>query len=506
MNNNTFGRLLDQLLYIANQKKGALAKELGYDTSYISKWITGKNIPTPKNVNKVCKLISSFIVNTLDTTSYQDMINYFGIKDDECDKDILKKYLFRELKEAYLNTPYKGVQKIPKDTKLEMKYNSIANINTKLRKLYLQNELETYLNKCEELDIIISLDLFNANNEERISISDMKKGLAEMSSNNNMNNNVRVRLLTGLEGDSKDIIMDTVILLNMVATHPKLDLEIYNCDITSDSHFFIIKDKILNTSIFNKKGKCIFSTMSKEKEIIDELYYSIEDYLKSQGKVIFEKNEAVSIIKNNIYTQYILGNDLRWLIGSMNELFMPEDLFIEVGKEVFGEDKEILEELRKINIFLNNKTYKSKLKVLIYESELRRYISSGELNFFNMPVKLSFKQREKHIEYMEKLLRENENIDIKVIDGDFIEGYKEDLNPSLYLSKNIKLTTIHPTDDIRQYAVIIDNQFKTVCDKTFDKMWNDRDNITLNDKDRIIENIIEFLSYTKIINANFDDL
>ena len=86
----------------------------------------------------------------------------------------------------------------------------------------------------------------------------------------------------------------------------------------------------------------------------------------------------------------------------MNELFMPEELFIEVGKELFGEDKEILEELRKINIFLNNRTYKSKLKVLIYESELRRYISSGELNFFNMPVKLSFKQREKHIAYMEK--------------------------------------------------------------------------------------------------------
>ena len=148
------------------------------------------------------------------------MINYFAIKDDGCDKDVLKKYLFRELKEAYLNTPYKGVQKIPKDTKLEMQYNSLANINTKLRKLYLQNELETYLNKGEELDIIISADLFNANNEERISISDMKKGLAEMASNSNMTNNVRVRFLTGLEGDSKDIIMDTMILLNMVAKHP----------------------------------------------------------------------------------------------------------------------------------------------------------------------------------------------------------------------------------------------------------------------------------------------
>ena len=190
----------------------------------------------------------------------------------------------------------------------------------------------------------------------------------------------------------------------------------------------------------------------------------------------------------------------------MNELFMPEELFIEVGKELFGEDKEILEELRKINIFLNNRTYKSKLKVWIYESELRRYISSGELNFFNMPVKLSFKQREKHIAYMKKVLRENESIDIKIIEGDFIEEFKDDSSPSLYLSKNIQLTTIHPTDDIRQYAVIIDNQFKAVCDKMFDVMWNDRYDITLDDKERIIENIIEFLSYTKLINANFDDL
>ena len=40
----------------------------------------------------------------------------------------------------------------------------------------------------------------------------------------------------------------------------------------------------------------------------------------------------------------------------------------------------------------------------------------------------------------------------------------------------------------------------------FDVMWNDRYDITLDNKERIIENIIEFLSYTKLINANFDDL
>ena len=43
----------------------------------------------------------------------------------------------------------------------------------------------------------------------------------------------------------------------------------------------------------------------------------------------------------------MIGRDLRWLIGNMSELFMPSDLFLEIGKIVFGESKEIVDELKK---------------------------------------------------------------------------------------------------------------------------------------------------------------
>ncbi|MBC5995149.1 hypothetical protein EAI30_15615 [Romboutsia ilealis] len=499
MNNDTFGILLDQLLYISNQKKSTIAKELGYDISYISKWISGKNLPTSKNINKVCKSISNFIVKSLDTISYEDMINYFGLNIDECDKEFLSKYIFRELKESYIKTPTKRVHKIPKDTQLEMNYNSLASINTKLRKLYLENEMDIYMKENKDIDITIVADLFRLNNSEKISLSDMKKTIHNMKNNSN----VRVKFITSFMGKSKNIIMDSILIINMISTHPEVNLEIYNCEITSDAQFFIIKDRIINSSIFTKDGKCIFSTLSKEKKTIDELYYSIEDSLKLQGKPIYERKMSTSIIKNNIYAQYILGNDLKWLIGSMNELFMPEELFIEISESIFGENKDIMDELRKINIFLNNKTYKSKLKVLIYENELRRYISSGELRFFNTPVKLSFKQIEKHIEYMVKILKENPYLNIKLIEGDFINEFKDKLNPSMYLSKNVKLTTINSNNFINEYAVIADNQFKSICNNMFEEMWDNRNDVTLDNKEEIIENIIEFLSYTKIVNENF---
>ena len=82
---------------------------------------------------------------------------------------------------------------------------------------------------------------------------------------------------------------------------------------------------------------------------------------------------------------------------------MPEDLFMEIAHRVFGDNPRLINELRKINVFLHNVTYKSKLKVLIYEVELRKYMSSGCLHFFNTPVTLTFKERERHISYIEKI-------------------------------------------------------------------------------------------------------
>ena len=72
-----------------------------------------------------------------------------------------------------------------------------------------------------------------------------------------------------------------------------------------------------------------------------------------------------------INAQYFMTQDLRWLIGSISELFMPPDLFMEVANSLF-DDSKMLEEISKINIVLQNITYKSKIKVLIYASELKK--------------------------------------------------------------------------------------------------------------------------------------
>ena len=93
MRSITFGYLLDKLLYLSRQKKTALAKTLGYDISYISKWTSGKNLPIPKNINSICEMTSKFIVNS---SAQEDIKNITGYS---------YQYFNRRFKEIWNMTP-----------------------------------------------------------------------------------------------------------------------------------------------------------------------------------------------------------------------------------------------------------------------------------------------------------------------------------------------------------------------------------------------------------------
>lgn len=505
MNSTTFGQLLEKLLYLSNQKKGTLAKELGYDISYISKWINTKNLPSQKNISEICKTISRFIVNSLGEKSKQGLLDYFEISKEIYNDEVLVQYIERSLKNAYMATAEVKNINIYKGTRSEDNYNSATHINPSLRKQYLTNDAQLFLSKSGKLDMIMSANLYHINNDDKRSISVMKQGMSELEDKSNAKNHIRVRFLIGFDGIDEDPIFNTILILNMAINHPEMDFEIYNCEVESGSILAVIKDSIFHNALFTKDKRCLLTNMSKEKEVIDDMYYSLEEILKSRGKKIFERLSPMSIIKNQKYIQYIMGSELRWLMGSINELLMPEELFMEVGKQVFGDNIEIINELQKINLFLQNVTYNSEIKILIYESELRNYISTGKMNYFNIPITLSFEQREKHIEYIEKILNESNKINIKLVGGNFVEEFRHNKAPSLYLSKTIKFTKVHPTEEINDYVMIKNNQFGDICSGVFDKLWNDRKDVVIEEKDDVIDRISKTRIYAKLINEKFDE-
>ena len=497
MKNITFGYLLEKLLHLSKQKKNALAKTLGYDISYISKWTSGKNLPVHKNIQEICMNTSKFIVNSLTEETKKDIKEYFDIDNTIISKEDLINYLEDLLKESYTYTSQKNIHIQSKNVYWEDDCNATIHINPKLRKYYLNKDVENYIANSHSLDLMLNANLNKLGKDDKISIADIKTDLIKKKEDIDL----KVRVLLDFDNDYEDIIFNTIMIINMIAMYPSMDFKVYNCDVGSNDIISIVKDRVLYTSNFTKDKKCLISTMSKDKNIIDEIYYSLETILKNQGSLLVENKTSMDIIKNQLYTQYLMSQDLRWLIGSINELFMPSRLFMEVKNSLFKDDK-ILEEIEKVNIVLQNITYKSKIKVLIYVSEIKRYISSGEINFLNNPVKLSFEQRKEHINYLKDIIKNNDNIEVKLVAGDFVEYFKNYPNPCLYLSKSIKLIQTNHDDGVSDYAIVRDKEFKDICDKFYKKIWEEPNDIIISDKDEILDILQKELTYASILNEN----
>ena len=63
MVNMEFGKNIEKLIQFSGQKNYSLAKELGYDVSYISKWISGAMLPASKNIKNICEKTAKFVVD-----------------------------------------------------------------------------------------------------------------------------------------------------------------------------------------------------------------------------------------------------------------------------------------------------------------------------------------------------------------------------------------------------------------------------------------------------------
>lgn len=77
-----FGKLISKLLNYTGTKNQALALELGYDVSYISKMVNSKIYPASKNANLICQKTAAFITAEATDSARHAIQNFLEIPND----------------------------------------------------------------------------------------------------------------------------------------------------------------------------------------------------------------------------------------------------------------------------------------------------------------------------------------------------------------------------------------------------------------------------------------
>ena len=506
MVNVEFGKNIEKLIQFSGQKNYSLAKELGYDVSYISKWISGTMLPASKNIKNICEKTAKFVVDNATEIHKCEILAYYklDINKYSSDESIIQ-YIQDMLNESYLFSSQKKANKnyIKVGKENTEQCNSLLYIKPRLLKKHLDEDIMDLTKKEIKNDVILLADLFSLGKDDKLHIAGIRSG----STIKTEMKNVRIRFLISFDENADDIIFNTILLMNMIKIYSNINFTFYSCKHAQYSLTSVIKENSFTYTVYTDTKQCLFTNVSQDKKVVQDIYESLEEMIETRSRITFlEKNPREIILEKN-YIEYMIGRDLRWLIGNMSELFMPSDLFLEIGKIVFGESKEIVDELKNIDAILQNAIYKSNIQILMYENAIRQYISNGILSFFNTTITLSLEQRQRHIEYMEKILKENEDIDIKLINGNLVDDFKNKENPTAYLSRNINIIKGNfdeYSEYENKYLIIRDNRLDNIFKRFFKEVWeSERYNISKFKEEAIIR-ISDLLNYINILKSTVE--
>ena len=420
---NRFSNLLEYLMNTAELKNYVLAQELQYDVSYISKWINGKMIPSEKTEQKVLSGISHCIANSATQEGAAQLQEYYRVQNTAQLELAIYDNLVAE---------YNYARQQQKDT---------ASSNTDKVSFFPELPLAKFITKTQHpvlrrvnsLDIMASIDLMAMGHDYRTQIVNLQ---SVSPASNTFYSDVHFSLVINIDEKNWDSIYDTLFIVNMLTGIWNVDFHLYAAPQSSGRIIYTVKNDFSISGMLVNHDKCMAVVITEDRSACNIMYHHIKD-LCNRENLLFTQKSMREMLINNDYVRSLLAPKPRWLIGHMTELFLPDDLFMEVANEVAKSTTETainIEDLQTIHQTTKNILEKASLRLIFYENAFSDLAVSGELDFFNYKITLSSKQRLRYISHLLDIFKQNDNLEFRLIYGQLISDFKYTSNECVLLN------------------------------------------------------------------------
>lgn len=225
---NRFSTLLEELISISGVKNSGLAKALQYDASYISKWISGRLLPTEKTKKKILSGLSHEIVNQSTSEGLENLYANYQVS----------------FPEELENVIYDN---------LEIEYDYVTDLQNTCGSLiapdvsffaslspaqYITKMQHPVLRRVKMLDIMAEMDLLKLNHEYRLQImqGDVHRKLLHTYPD------VHFSLVIDLSLNKIDDIYDSIFIMNMLSAMSQVDFYLYQNQQASGRMIFTVKN------------------------------------------------------------------------------------------------------------------------------------------------------------------------------------------------------------------------------------------------------------------------
>lgn len=454
---NRFSSLLKHLMTIANMKNYTLAKELQYDESYISKWVTGSLMPTEKTHEKVLQDISRSIVRSLDTDGWATLLSDYQLTN----RDELEQAIFDNLE-----AEYRYVMDLKESTGSEVAPKTTFYPELTLAQ-FLSKMHHPVLRNVKDQQVISAMDILSLDRSYQLALS-MLNNPKNVSSRNYPG--VSFSMLINLDSPSRDTVYDVTFLLNLLSALADINFNLYTCPQAIGKLIFSVRDAYSISGMIIDENHCISVTTSEDPKNCNGIYDRLNS-LCGQESLVLRKTSMKSMIRDRSYVQSIFARNHRTVLGFFCEHMLPKDLFEELLLEYCVLEPEAsAEDLRQANMLCQNMIKEMGGKLLIFENALLEFAVTGELDFFNRKFHLTPEQRLESLKHAQVLLN---NMQVGILKGGSISDIQHIPAPNLFLSDTMCHLRLKRTSKTNLIGIVNKVQVCDMLRTFFDAVWED---------------------------------
>lgn len=475
---------------VTELKNYILAKELQYDVSYISKWVSGQMLPGSKTETAVMQGISRCVVREGSASGLQTLLEDYQVTNPDELEGAVYDHLMAEyyyVKETQKETGSTIAPKTAFYPKLNMAQ-------------YISKMNHPILRRVKSQDIVALIDLMAMEREYRLQITSTNNALYhdELSFPD-----VHFSMVIDLSSAQMDYIYDVVFLVNMLTNNTHIDFKLYAGKQACGRVMFCVKDDFSISGMLMESNLCMSVTVSEEPTNCDALYRYIHS-LCSREHLLIRQTTMVEMLQKNDYVRTILSHNHRFLIGHMTEHIMSDALFEEIVAQLAKtEDKPYpvtIDELRWYHALSKRSCEEIPMRIIFIGSAFSEFAVTGELDFFNLKVKLTHKQRLQFITDLYHTIRSHENISCRLVYGRLTSDFLYLSNQCLFLSDGIsylRLDNGGPRDNLQ---IINHADMKSVFHCFYEAVWKQNEDIMVSERNAVLQYIDSFRHQIQLIS------
>lgn len=400
--NNLFGRALRTMLDNAGLKERALAEALSYDTTYISKWLNGSKLPSPRNAETVIRQIADILVRQ----------QYPG---GGAEQEAAALAIFDELKSAYdRDNSYISFQAYNnhKMSFLRGRQEVIELLNDALiQSLHLDGK-EVVVTACFDLlrlyreDITVLIKTLRSAGAKKVRMT-VAVTPEELVSDERFYTTSLLNIIGGLD----------FIELSMLAKAPKMP------------KLLTINDMFCMQILWSS-GEETAAAFSSDRGVVAE-FARMQTRVLTDREKLFDTARPEELRRTNVQLDSY-SDKRQWLF--FNEppaLLFPDDIMDQLIADAGTE--EYATYLTKLKSIFAGRTSRSRIDLVLYSSMINRYLSEGRVSVGNVEHQLTREQARAHLQHLSRLMQENPDFHIWLIRDTTMLSDSVRRSPSLFV-------------------------------------------------------------------------